>query len=68
MADKKADTSASASASAAAKAPAYGPASESGDPAVHKLLADLETARLNDDDDGQKAAKDALAELGYEAG
>jgi hypothetical protein len=43
------------------------PAGESGDPAVHKLLADLETARSNNDADGVKAARDALADLGYSA-
>jgi hypothetical protein len=42
------------------------PASESGDPAVHQLLAEMDTARRNDDEDGVKAAQDRLAELGYE--
>jgi hypothetical protein len=43
------------------------PAGESGDPAVHKLLADLETARSNGDADAIKAAQTALAELGFSA-
>jgi hypothetical protein len=41
-------------------------ASESGDPAVHALLAQLETARSNDDDDQVKAVTKKLAELGFE--
>jgi hypothetical protein len=48
-------------------APTLAPASESGDPAVHKLLADLETARSNGDADAVKAAQAALAELGFAA-
>ena len=43
------------------------PAAESGDPAVHKLLADLQTARLNDDKDGAADAVKALADLGVKA-
>jgi hypothetical protein len=41
-------------------------ASESGDPAVHALLAQLETARSNDDADQVKAVTKKLAELGFE--
>lgn len=41
-------------------------ASESGDPAVHKLLADIQTARMNNDADRVKALTDELAKLGYE--
>jgi hypothetical protein len=54
------------------------PASESGDPAVHKALADLQTARQNLADaraaeppdvskfeEDEKAALDRLRELGY---
>ena len=44
------------------------PAGESGDPAVHQLLAELETARSNGDDAGVTAAKTALADLGVGAG
>ena len=42
------------------------PASESSDPAVHQLLAEMDIARRNDDEDGVKRAQDALADLGYE--
>jgi hypothetical protein len=59
------------------KAP-LGRASESGDPAVHKALADLQTARMNravlaDEDPGVGAADEEvdaaqrnLTDLGYE--
>lgn len=56
-------------ATAAAAAPTSGKlarASESGDPAVHALLAQLETARSNDDDDQVKAVTKELADLGFE--
>jgi hypothetical protein len=58
-----------ASAAKTEAAPASGKlarASESGDPAVHALLAQLETARSNDDDDQVKAVTKKLAELGFE--
>lgn len=42
------------------------PASTSGDPAVHKLLADLQSARLNGDGEAMTAVTASLAELGYE--
>lgn len=58
------------------------PASESGDPEVHKALADLQAAQMNaqshkdaadqandlaeGNDEAVKKAKDRLAELGYE--
>jgi hypothetical protein len=60
-------TSADKSAAAAPKV-SLAPAGESGDPAVHQLLAELETARSNGDQDGVKAAVDALAGLGVSAG
>jgi hypothetical protein len=41
--------------------------SESADPAVHQLMAERETARLNGDDKAAKAVDDRLAELGYES-
>lgn len=41
-------------------------ASESGDPAVHALLSQLQTARSNGDDDQAKAVTKKLAELGFE--
>jgi hypothetical protein len=40
-------------------------ASESGDPAVQKLIADMYTAEQNGDDDQAEAARKALAELGF---
>lgn len=42
-------------------------AGESTDPAVQSLLAELQTARLNKDDDGAGKVLDRLAELGYSA-
>jgi hypothetical protein len=41
-------------------------ASESGDPAVHTLLADRWTAQQNGDADGEAQADAGLAELGFE--
>lgn len=65
MAETKQSTTAAPKA-AAPSAP-LGPAAESGDPAVHKLLADLDIARRNDNADGVNAAVKALADLGYSA-
>ena len=42
------------------------PAAESSDPAVHQLLAEIETAKSNDDKDAEKAAREDLRALGYE--
>jgi hypothetical protein len=70
MPDQQKSTHQAASASES-KAPAkatLAPAGESGDPAVHKLLADLETARSNGDGDGVADAKKHLADLGFSAG
>jgi hypothetical protein len=50
----------------AAPTPALARASESGDPAVHQLLAELQTARSNSDAAAVKAATERLAALGYE--
>lgn len=50
-----------------AAAPALARASESGDPAVHKLLGDLETARANADDQAVQALVASLADLGFAA-
>jgi hypothetical protein len=61
-------SSTSTSTSSSAPKASLAPAGESTDPSVHQLLAELETARSNSDDDGVKAAVDALAELGYSAG
>lgn len=66
MPESKQSITAAAKAAAPSAAP-LGPASESGDPAVHKLLADLDIARRNDDADGVKAAQQALADLGFSA-
>lgn len=46
--------------------PALAKASESGDPAVHQLMADIYTAEQNGDDDLAQAARDKLAKLGFE--
>lgn len=42
------------------------PASESGDPAVHQLLAEKQTALSNGNDDEVAAVTKRLADLGYE--
>ena len=40
--------------------------SESGDPSVHQLIADMYTAQQNVYKDAERAAADALADLGFE--
>lgn len=50
-----------------APAPVLARASESGDPAVHQLLAQLEVARANDDGARVAALIATLAELGFSA-
>lgn len=55
---------------AAASKPAVkqlSPAAESSDPAVHQLLAELQTALLNQDEDAAKGVRDDLAKLGFSA-
>lgn len=42
------------------------PAAESSDPAVHQLLAEIQTAQMNDDKDAEKNAREDLRALGYE--
>jgi len=42
------------------------PAAESSDPAVHQLLAEIQTAQMNDDKDAEKDAREDLRALGYE--
>lgn len=62
-------TGAKSGTKAPAAAPAAAPlarASESGDPAVHQLLAELQTARMNDDTGRASVLVGQLAELGYE--
>ena len=51
---------------ARAPEPVLGPAAESGDPAVHQLLAARDIADRNGDEKAAKAATAALAELGVE--
>lgn len=46
--------------------PSLGPASESGDPAVHQLLAEQDIARRNGNDKEVESIAAKLAELGYE--
>lgn len=48
-----------------AKEPALGRASESGDPAVQQLLAEIEIHRQNGDDAKVAAAAERLAALGF---
>lgn len=43
------------------------PAGEASDPRVHQLLAELEAAKLNENDDARRDIRDALRELGYSA-
>lgn len=62
MADTQSKTTSSASTSRSK----LSPASESGDPAVHQLLAEMDIANRNGDKEGVEAAKSKLAELGYE--
>lgn len=42
------------------------PAAESSDPAVHQLLAEIQTAQANGDDDAVRAARTDLRKLGYQ--
>jgi hypothetical protein len=43
------------------------PAGESSDPTVHALLAELQSARLNENDANARKVLDQLADLGYRA-
>jgi hypothetical protein len=45
--------------------PALAPASESGDPAVHQILAELDISRRNEDDEQVKTLTERLAKLGF---
>jgi hypothetical protein len=49
-----------------AREPALGRASESGDPAVQQLLAEIEIHRSNGDDDKVRDTAARLARLGFE--
>lgn len=42
------------------------PAGESGDPSVHQILAELQSARSNGDDEAVKDLTKKLAGLGFE--
>lgn len=46
--------------------PVLARASEATDPAVHHLLAELQSARMNDDADAVATLTSRLADLGYE--
>lgn len=63
--EKTATTATTASAGGARKN--LTPAAESSDPNAQTLLAELQTARLNKNDEDAKKVLDKLAELGYSA-
>jgi hypothetical protein len=68
MADKNVEAASAAPGekrSASRPAPALAKASESGDPAVHQILAEIEVARRNEDPDALKDAEKRLADLGF---
>ena len=65
MADQQ-KTGTTTTAAPAASTGAKAPAAESGDPAVHQLLAEIQTAQSNGDDNAEKDLRKQLAELGYE--
>lgn len=66
MSEEKRQVAKPAEKHAAGPEPKLAPASESGDPAVHQLLAELQTARSNGNDDAVQALTGRLAELGFE--
>lgn len=41
---------------------------ESSDPVVHQILAELQDAQTNEDEDGQKRLGQRLADMGYDVG
>lgn len=59
------DVPSDAKAKAKAAEPVLGKASESGDPAVQQLLAEIEIHRANGDDARVKETADRLAGLGF---
>lgn len=63
---KKTAPPATAPATAPVEARVLARAAHSGDPAVHQLMAGLQTARLNDDTERVSVLVGQLAELGYE--
>lgn len=66
MADDKKVTPARTATHKAAQPRALAPAAESSDPAVHQLLAALQTARSNGNDDEVNVVTRKLADLGFE--
>ena len=61
-----ADTKPTASAAPAAPKGKLAPAAEAGDPEVHRLLAEIQTAQQNGDENGEKDLRKQLADLGFE--
>ena len=47
-------------------APALARASEATDPSVHQLIAEMQSAYMNEDADAVKALAKQLADFGYE--
>jgi hypothetical protein len=68
MPDPKTETKAPVAVKPATATPELTPAGSATDPSVHKLLADLQTARANGNDDDAQDIVDYLATLGYSAG
>lgn len=64
--ETKAETKPEAKTEKPATAGPLGRAAESSDPAVHQLLAERQTAVMNDDKDAVKAATAELNKLGFE--
>lgn len=65
MPEEKKHTTAESKPVVASPAPVLAPASESGDPAVHQILAERQTAAMNSDEGAIAAADSALAKLGF---
>lgn len=68
MPDPKTETKAAAAPKAAPTKPELAPAGSATDPAVHQLIAELQTHRVNGDTDEVQDIVDYLATLGYSAG
>lgn len=67
MADSKPEIKTTTTKPAASAPASLKPAGESSDPTVQTLLAELQSARLNDNGDGVDEILNRLAELGYSA-
>jgi hypothetical protein len=63
--DKKTDHKPAAEQKAAPAAKPLQSAAASGDPAVHQLLAERQTAQMNEDADAVRDFDKRLADLGY---